>query len=172
VARKRRRSVEPILDEKTLTQTGVIFRQQNESVRQGLFDFTDASGLGVHVAGEPLGHRLYHFRLAFSGFEHAHVALCDENFTALAEGLQNALWALGGAQKEHRSDSPSAAFGNLTADARDDVTQRYAALIDHYDMMAKRNKVGVADENGEIERKRPWPPQAGAGERAAVAQLA
>ena len=41
-------------------------------------------------------HRLYHFRLAFSGFEHAHVVLGGESFVALAEGLQNALWALGG----------------------------------------------------------------------------
>src|SRR5215472_13999238 len=29
--------------------------------------------LGVVVAGERLGHRLYHFRLAFSGWEHVHV---------------------------------------------------------------------------------------------------
>ena len=85
--------------------------------------------LGVTIAGEPFDHRLYHFRLAFSGFEHAHVVLGGESFAALAEGLQNALWALGGAPEEHRSDSLSAAFRNLTADARDDLTQRYAALM-------------------------------------------
>jgi hypothetical protein len=33
------------------------------------------------------------FRLAFSSFEHAHVVLGGESFVALAEGLQNALWA-------------------------------------------------------------------------------
>jgi hypothetical protein len=43
----------------------------------------------------PLDHRLYHFRLAFSGWEHAHVVLGGESFVALEEGLQNALWALG-----------------------------------------------------------------------------
>ena len=59
------------------------------------------------VSGVVLEHRLYHFRLAFSGFEHAHVVLGGESFVALAEGLQNALWALGGAPREHRSDSPS-----------------------------------------------------------------
>jgi len=37
----------------------------------------------------------YHFRLPFSGFEHAHVVLGGESFVALAEGLQNALWSLG-----------------------------------------------------------------------------
>ena len=82
----------------------VIFRQEHEPGRLGLSDFTDTSVLGVTVAGIVLGHRLYHFRLAFSGFEHAHVVLGGESFVALSEGLQNALWALGGAPREHRSD--------------------------------------------------------------------
>lgn len=33
----------------------------------------------------PLDHRLYHFRLAFSGFAHAHVVLGGESFVALTE---------------------------------------------------------------------------------------
>jgi hypothetical protein len=41
----------------------------------GLSDFTDMGGLGVTIAGEPFDNRLYHFRLAFSGFEHGHVVL-------------------------------------------------------------------------------------------------
>ena len=129
----------------------VIFRQTHEPGRLGLSDFTDAGSLGVSIAGEALDHRLYHFRLVFSGFEHAHIVLGGESFAALAEGLQNALWALGGAPKEHRSDSLSAAFRNLTADAREDVTERYAALMDHYGMTATRNNTGVAHENGSIE---------------------
>ena len=36
------------------------------------------------------------------------------------KGLQNALWALGGAPFEHRSDSLSAAFRNLAQEARED----------------------------------------------------
>src|SRR5215207_8751208 len=73
----------------------VIFRQEHPPGRMGLSDFTDMGGLGITIAGEPFDHRLYHFRLAFSGFEHAHVVLGGESFVALAEGLQNALWALG-----------------------------------------------------------------------------
>ena len=46
-------------------------------------------------------------------------------YVALAEGLQNALWALGGAPLEHRSDSLSAAFRNLGQDTQDDLTRRY-----------------------------------------------
>ena len=83
----------------------VIFRQQHEPGRLGLSDFTDTSVLGITVGGMALEHRLYHFRLAFSGFEHAHVVLGGESFVALAEGLQNALWTLGGAPRQHRSDS-------------------------------------------------------------------
>jgi hypothetical protein len=129
----------------------VIFRQSQEPGRLGLSDFTNTSALGISIAGVPFDHRLYHFRLAFSGFEHAHVVLGGESFVALAEGLQNALWALGGVPKEHRSDSLSAAFRNLDADAQEDLTQRYAALMRHYEMAPSRNNAGVAHENGSIE---------------------
>ena len=82
----------------------VIFRQALPPGRLGLSDFTDMSDLGVVVAGQALDHRLYHFRLAYSGFGHAHVVLGGESFVALAEGLQNALWSLGGVPAEHRTD--------------------------------------------------------------------
>ena len=91
----------------------VIFRQEHPPGRMGQSDFTDMGDLGVTIAGLPLDHRLYHFRLPFSGFEHAHVVLGGESFVALAEGLQNALWSLGGVPEQHRSDSLSAAFRNL-----------------------------------------------------------
>ncbi len=129
----------------------VIFRQVHEPGRLGLSDFTDMATLGVSIAGEPFDHRLYHFRLAYSGFEHAHVILGGESYVALAEGLQNALWAAGGAPLEHRSDSLSAAFRNLTKDAREDLTRRYDALCADYGMQPTRNNRGIAHENGAIE---------------------
>ena len=46
----------------------VMFRQEHPPGRLGLSDFTDTSELGIKVAGVALDHRLYHFRLAFSGF--------------------------------------------------------------------------------------------------------
>ena len=100
----------------------VMFPQTHAPGRLGLSDFTDASDLCVVVAGQRLAHRLYHFALAFSGFEHAEVVLGGESFTALAAGLQNALATLGGAPVEHRTGSLSAAFRNLTADAAEDIT--------------------------------------------------
>jgi transposase InsO family protein len=129
----------------------VIFRQLHEPGRLGLSDFTDMRELAVTVAGRPLDHRLYHFRLPYSGFEHAHVVLGGESYVALAEGLQNALWALGGAPREHRSDSLSAAFRNLSREAADDLTRRYDALCAHYGMQPSRNNPGLAHENGAIE---------------------
>ena len=129
----------------------VIFRQVQEPGRMGLSDFTEMGDLAVHVAGVELDHRLYHFRLACSGYEHAHVILGGESYVALAEGLQNALWALGGAPMEHRSDSLSAAYRNLDHEAREDLTSRYDALCSHYRMEPTRNNRGVAHENGAIE---------------------
>ena len=129
----------------------VVFRQVHEPGRMGLSDFTEMGDLAVTIAGTSLDHRLYHFRLAYSGFEHAHVILGGESYVALAEGLQNALWALGGAPLEHRSDSLSAAFRNLGQDTQDDLTRRYHELCAHYGMTPSRNNTGVAHENGSIE---------------------
>ncbi len=129
----------------------VIFRQEHPPGGQGLSDFTDATGLGVSIAGAALAHRLYHFRLAFSGWQHAHVVLGGESFVAIAAGLQDALWSLGGAPAEHRSDSLSAAFRNLERDTSEDLTARYEALCAHYGMQPTRNNRGVAHENGAIE---------------------
>jgi hypothetical protein len=129
----------------------VIFRQEHPPGRLGLSDFTDMGDLAVTVAGAPLIHRLYHFRLAYSGFAYAHVVLGGESFVALAEGLQNALWALGGVPEQHRTDSLSAAFRNLDADAEVDLTRRYDDLCAHYAMTPTRNNAGVAHENGSIE---------------------
>ena len=129
----------------------VIFRQEHPPGRLGLSDFTDMRDRGISIAGVALDHRLYHFRLAFSGWEHAHVVLGGESFVALAEGLQNALWALGRAPLQHRSDSLSAAFHNLDADTRQDQTRRYEVLCAHYGMEPTRNNRGLAHENGSIE---------------------
>ena len=129
----------------------VIFRQIHEPGRMGLSDFTELGDIDVRVAGERLDHRFYHFRMAYSGFEHAHVVLGGESYVALAEGLQNALWALGGTPLEHRSDSLSAAFRNLDEEAAKDLTRRYEALCAHYQMTPTRNNTSVAHENGSIE---------------------
>ena len=149
----------------------VIFRQVHEPGRMGLSDFTDMGDLAVTIAGQPLDHRLYHFRLAYSGFEHAHVVLGGESYVALAEGLQNALWALGGAPREHRSDSLSAAFRNLDRDAREDLTRRYDALCAHYGMEPSRNNTRRRPRE-RLHRERARPSQEGDRGCPAAARLA
>lgn len=129
----------------------VMFRQVHEPGRLGLSDFTAMADLAVTIAGEALEHMLYHFRLIYGGFEHGHVILGGESFVALAEGLQHALWSAGGVPQLHRTDSLSAAFRNLDADVRADLTRRYDALCEHYGMEPTRNNTGVAHENGSIE---------------------
>jgi hypothetical protein len=121
----------------------VVFRQEPSPGRLGLSDFTDMGDHSISIAGVPLDHRLYHFRLAFSGWEHAHVVLGGESFVVLAEGLQNALWALGRAPLQHRSDSLSAAFRNLAADTRQDQTRRYEALCARYRMEPTGKQSGL-----------------------------
>lgn len=129
----------------------VFFEQAHEPGRLGLSDFTDARELGVRVAGLGLEHRLYQFALAYSGWRHVEVVLGGESWVALAGGLQNALWRLGGVPLEHRTDSLSAAYNNLSE--REALTKRYDELCERYGMRATRNNLGQSHENGAIEAR-------------------
>ncbi|MGH7717069.1 MAG: IS21 family transposase [Vulcanimicrobiaceae bacterium] len=131
----------------------VFFAQEHPPGRQGLSDFTDANDLGVTIAGELFAHRLYQFALAHSGWRSADVVEGGESFTALSSGLQRALWRLGGAPEEHRTDSLSAAFKNLPDLERRDWTKRYSTLCEHYGMRPSRNNPGESHENGSIEAR-------------------
>lgn len=72
----------------------------------------------------------------------------SESFTALAEGVQEALGQLGGVPQEYRTDSLSAAWRNLSEDDHRDLTERYAHLCEHYGMIPSRNNSGRRHENG------------------------
>lgn len=129
----------------------VMFRQNHEPGVLGLSDFTTLKGIRVTVCGEVLKHILYHFRLAFSGWSQLKVILGGESYTALTEGLQDALRRLGGCPYNHRTDSLSAAFKNISKDARDDMSKKYQDFCEHYSMKATRNNLGCKHENGSIE---------------------
>lgn len=133
------------------TDKDVMFLQDQQIGRMGLSDFTNLKDIEITINGEPLVHLLYHFRLAFSGWCDVKVVLGCESYTALSEGLQNALWKLGGVPEEHRTDSLSAAFRNVSKDAAEDMTRRYEALCAGYGMTATRNNRGCAHENGAVE---------------------
>lgn len=129
----------------------VMFRQEHKPGQLGLSDFTHLKGVTITIRGQTLSHQLYHFRLAYSGWCSVRVILGGESFTALSEGLQEALRKLGKAPIRHRTDSLSAAFKNLTKDEQTDITHRYQSFCEHYGMKATRNNPGHGHENGSIE---------------------
>ena len=127
----------------------LIFRQEHPPGRQALSDFTNGGGLAVTIAGAPFPHLLYHFWLAFSGWQYVKAICGGESFTALTEGLQEALWQLGGVPREHRTDRLSAAYRNLSS--QEDEAARYGEFCRHYGMEPTRNNAGVSHENGSVE---------------------
>lgn len=129
----------------------VMFRQEQVAGRMGISDFTTLKEVTITIQDQPFTHLLYHFRLAFSGWCSVKVIHGGESYAVLAEGLQDALWRLGGVPHEHRSDSLSAAYRNLNKDAAEDATRRYQQLCHHYGMQATRNNRGKGHENGAIE---------------------
>jgi len=106
----------------------IIFRQNYPPGWQGMSDFSNANSLGITIQGAPFEHLLYHYRLVYSKWEFVSVILGGESFTALAEGLQNALWLSNGVPQTHRTDSLSAAYKNCSDKKKEDFTQDYIAL--------------------------------------------
>ncbi len=129
----------------------VMFLQEHRAGVLGISDFTVLKGEPITIGGEALEHRLFHFRLPFSGWCHVAVIHGGESFVALSEGLQNALALCGGVPAEHRTDSLSACFRNRDGSYAGDYTSRYRELCAHLGVIATRNNRGVAHENGAIE---------------------
>ena len=72
-------------------------------------------------------HLLYHFVLTYSHWESVTVCF-TESFEALSEGVQTALWRLGGVAHEHRTDTLSAATHELRHSRWRGDTARYREL--------------------------------------------
>lgn len=129
----------------------VMFELHHAPGEMGLSDFTELKTVQVTIAGQPYEHLLYHYRLAYSGWQYAQVIEGGESFVALCEGLQNALFRCGGVPQQHRTDSLSAAYRNLGGKYPKPLTRLYSDLCDHYRLQPTRNNTGVAHENGSIE---------------------
>lgn len=110
----------------------VIFPQVHFPGVQSLSDFTHMDRDEILIQGVVFKHMLYHFRLVYSKWSYIKVIQGGESFQALSKGLQEALEYLGGSTQEHRTDSLSAAYKNLTAEAKEDMTMGYRALCAHY----------------------------------------
>ena len=82
----------------------VFFQQEHVPGREAQVDFTHAGELGVTIGGTPFGHLLFEFVLSYSGWRFVQIAF-GETFEELASGIQNALYALGGAPEGFRQNS-------------------------------------------------------------------
>ena len=74
-----------------------------------------------------------------------------ETFLALQQGLQNALWTLGGVPEVVRSDNTAAATHELRSSRGRALNDNYAALLDHYGLRSTRINPGQSHENGVAE---------------------
>ena len=129
----------------------VFFSQVHPLGREAQIDFTHASELGVTIAGEPLVHLLFELVLCASGWRFAQVAF-GETFEALVDGLQNALFTLGGVPEVARTDNLSAATHELRHSGGRALTERFAAVLAHYGLRSTRIHPGASHENGVVEQ--------------------
>src|SRR6266566_1967034 len=110
----------------------VMFAQQHVPGERGQSDFTHMEDLGVTITDVPFPHMVHHFVLTYSNVEA--VSICfSESFEALAEGIEKALWQIGGVPVQHRTDHLTAAVKN--------------AGKEH-----TKNNVSIAHENGDVEQ--------------------
>jgi hypothetical protein len=127
----------------------VYFPQVHTPGRLCQSDFTHMTSLGVTIAGRPFSHLVYHFVLTYSNWETGTVCY-SESFESLSDGLQNALWELGGVPAEHRTDRLTAAVHKT--EHPDEFTQHYDALLRHYRLVGQKIQAGQANENGDVEQ--------------------
>lgn len=128
----------------------IYFQQEHPPGREGAFDFTHGTELGVTIAGELFVHLLFEFVLSFSGWRWVGIAY-GETFEAMIAGIQSAVWELGGTPKVWRSDNLSAATHELVGSGRT-LTKRYRDVLDHYGVRGTRIHPGNAHENGIAEK--------------------
>ena len=109
----------------------VFFPQVYKPGDRSQSDFTQMDELGITIAGATFNHLLYHFVLPYSNWESGSICF-SESFGSLSDGLQNALWELGGVPASHQTDRLSAAVNNGCRPEA--FTRRYTVLLSHYDL--------------------------------------
>jgi hypothetical protein len=128
----------------------VFFPQEHRPGELCESDFTHMGSLDITIGGQRFAHLVYHFVLTYSNWETGTVCF-SESFESLSEGLQNALWELGGVPKAHRTDRLSAA---VHKEINPDIfTERYRDLLRHYGLSGRRTQAASPHENGDIEQR-------------------
>ena len=129
----------------------VYFPQEHPPGRQAQIDFTHCNSLGGTIGGRPYRHLLFQLVLSHSGWRYAEVAT-GETFLALKQGLQNALWELGGTPRVIRSDNTSALTHEIKRSQGRSLNDSYAELLDHYGLESTLINSGESHENGVAEQ--------------------
>ena len=128
----------------------VFFTQVHHPGQLAQSDFTRMNKLGITIGGMPFDHMIYHFVLTYSNWETGTICF-SESFESLSEGLQNALWELGGVPQMHRTDCLTTAVQKTTHP--DDFTLRYQDLLDHYKLKGQKTNPNSPHENGDVEQR-------------------
>ena len=128
----------------------VFFTQIHKPGKLCQSDFTHMNKLGITITGRPFDHLIYHFVLTYSNWESGTICF-SESFESLSEGLQNALWELGGVPEKHRTDCLTTAV-NKTGHP-EEFTRRYQDLLDHYGLKGCKTNPDSPHENGDVEQR-------------------
>ena len=128
----------------------VFFAQKYKPGERSQSDFTRMRSLGITIARQAFDHLLYHFVLPYSNWETGTICF-SESFESLSEGLQNALFELGGVPAMHQTDSLTAAVSPVSS--KDEFTDRYLGLLDHYRMEGTHTNPSSPHENGDVEQR-------------------
>lgn len=128
----------------------VFFPQEHSPGVLCQSDFTQMSSLGVTLQGRLFEHLVFHLVLTYSNWETASICF-SESFESLSEGLQSALWELGGVPQIHQTDCLSAAVH--PPDHPQTFTVAYAALLRHYQLEGRRCQPRCPHENGDVEQR-------------------
>jgi hypothetical protein len=107
----------------------IYFPQLHRPGELAQSDYTHMGKLGITIASQPFDHLLYHFVLTYSNWETGNICF-SESFESLSEGIQTALWELGGVPHSHQTDRLTAAVQKSLHP--DEFTQRYQALLKEY----------------------------------------
>ena len=127
----------------------VYFPQKHYPGMLSESDFTSMNKLRVTINRERFDHLFFHFVLTYSNWETGTICF-SESYESLVEGLQNALWELGGVPRRHRTDNLSAAiYSNLF---KREFTARYQSFLDYYGLKGEAINAGRSNENGDIEQ--------------------
>lgn len=128
----------------------VFFAQTYKPGERSQSDFTRMGSLGITIARQAFDHLIYHFVLPYSDWETGTICF-SESFESLSEGLQNALFELGGVPGAHQTDSLTAAVCPVTS--KEEFTERYAGLLRHYGLEGMHTNPSSPHENGAVEQR-------------------